>query len=325
MIEAILLSIAGLFGLAIGGELLVRGSVGIARKLGVSTLFTGLVIVGFATSMPEMVASVQASLAGSPEIAWGNIVGSNLANTLLILGVSALVMPIALSGVGRRDAVVAVGVTLLLWGLALWGEGARWIGAVLLALIVVYIVWRYRNPSKSLEDEDDGSEPGNFVIAVLLFLVGLGILVLGGDALVTGAIALATIARVPETVIGLTVVAVGTSLPELAASIAAALRGKSGLAIGNVLGSNIYNILLIGGATMSIAPFALPSELAGIQMALLTASALGLLALLWWARELGRALGAMLLVAFCANVVLVFTDSPDPVDEEIGIERPAES
>jgi len=306
MLTAILLSLAGLVGLAIGGELLVRGAVGIAQKLGVSTLFTGLVIVGFATSMPEMVASVQASLAGSPEIAWGNIVGSNLANTLLILGGSALVAPIVLTGTGRRDAVVALGATLLLWGLALSGVGARWIGVLLLVLIVVYIVWRYRHPGAALQEEDGEGGPQNGVIATALFVVGLGILVLGGDALVTGAIALATIFKVPETVIGLTVVAVGTSLPELAASIAAALRGKSALALGNVVGSNIYNILLIGGTTMSIAPFALPGELAGLQMALLTASAAGLLALLWMAKKIGRTLGAVLLAAFVGNVVLVF-------------------
>lgn len=306
MLEAILYSLVGLVGLAIGGELLVRGAVGIAQKLGVSTLFTGLVIVGFATSMPEMVASVQASLAGSPEIAWGNIVGSNLANTLLILGVSALVMPIALTGTGRRDAVVALGVTLLLWALA-WSQlGARWIGFALLAGIVIYIVWRYRHPGASQLEEDEEDGPSNGLLATVYFVVGLGVLVAGGNALVTGAIDLATIFRVPETVIGLTVVAVGTSLPELAASIAAALRGKSGLAIGNVVGSNIYNILLIGGATMSIAPFALPSDLVGLQMALLTASAVGLLLLLWFAKKIGRALGALLLVAFVGNVVLVF-------------------
>ena len=306
MLTAILLSLAGLVGLAIGGELLVRGAVGIAQKLGVSTLFTGLVIVGFATSMPEMVASVQASLAGSPEIAWGNIVGSNLANTLLILGVSALVAPIVLTGTGRRDAVVALGATLLLWGLALSGAGARWIGFALLFGIIAYIVWRYRHPGAAMQEEESEDGPQNGVIATALFVVGLGILVLGGDALVTGAIALATIFKVPETVIGLTIVAVGTSLPELAASIAAAVRGKSALALGNVVGSNIYNILLIGGATMSIAPFALPGELAGLQMALLTASAAGLLALLWMAKKIGRALGAVLLAAFIGNVVLVF-------------------
>lgn len=307
MLEAILLSLAGLVGLAIGGELLVRGAVGIAQKLGVSTLFTGLVIVGFATSMPEMVASVQASLAGSPQIAWGNIVGSNLANTLLILGVSALVAPIILGGAGRRDAVIALAATLLLWGLVLSGYGARWIGFALLFGILAYIVWRYRHPGQSADEEEDDEGPQNGVIAGVLFVAGLGILVLGGDALVTGAISLATIFSVPETVIGLTVVAVGTSLPELAASIAAAVRGKSALALGNVVGSNIYNILLIGGATMTIAPVALPAELAGLQMALLTGSAAALLALLWFAKSIGRALGTVLLAAFIGNVVLVFS------------------
>ncbi len=307
MITAILMSLAGLVGLAVGGELLVRGAVGIAQKLGVSTLFTGLVIVGFATSMPEMVASVQASLAGSPEIAWGNIVGSNLANTLLILGASALVTPIVLIGAGIRDAVCALAATLVLWGLALSGVGAVWIGIAFLAGILAYIVWRYRHPGGAADADDELEEaPGNGLLAFLLFAGGLIILVISGDALVTGAIDLARIFSVPETVIGLTVVAVGTSLPELAASIAAALRGKSGLAIGNVVGSNIYNILLIGGVTMSIAPAALPIELAGLQMALLTASAAGLLALLYFADKIGRLLGAGLLAAFIGNVVLVF-------------------
>lgn len=308
MLEAILLSLGGLVGLAIGGELLVRGAVGIAQKLGVSTLFTGLVIVGFATSMPEMVASVQAALSGSPGIAWGNIVGSNIANTLLILGASALIMPIALSGIGRRDAVVALAVTLLLWGLALTQIGAVWIGIALLGLIVAYIVWRYRHPGAAPLDEvgdDDQQQSG--VIAFGLFAVGLAILVAGGNALVTGAISLATIFKVPETVIGLTIVAVGTSLPELAASVAAALRGKSGLALGNVVGSNIYNILLIGGATMAIAPSPVSADLAGLQMALLTASAVMLLALLWFARSIGRMIGAVLVAAFAANVVFVFS------------------
>ncbi|NQX95072.1 MAG: sodium:calcium antiporter [Erythrobacter sp.] len=306
MTNAILLSLAGLIGLALGGELLVRGAVGIAQKLGVSTLFTGLVIVGFATSMPEMVASVEAALQGSPAIAWGNVVGSNLANTLMILGVSALVMPIALSGAGRRDALVALAATLVLWGLAASGLGARWIGFALLAGILAYIIWRYRNPGAAAVEETEAEEEVKAWVAGVQFLAGLSILVAGGQALVAGAIELATIFNVPETVIGLTVVAVGTSLPELAASIAAALRGKSGLALGNVVGSNIYNILLIGGATMSIAPQPLPGDLAGTQMILLTASAVLVLALLWFAKSIGRLVGGALVAIFAANVVLVF-------------------
>ena len=292
MTNAILLSLAGLVGLALGGELLVRGAVGIAQKLGVSTLFTGLVIVGFATSMPEMVASVEAALQGSPAIAWGNVVGSNLANTLMILGVSALVMPIALTGAGRRDAVVALVATLVLWGLVVSGVGARWIGFAFLAGIAAFIVWRYLYPATAAVEEPGSDTQINPWVAGLQFLAGLGILIAGGQALVEGAIELATIFNVPETVIGLTVVAVGTSLPELAASIAAALRGKSGLALGNVVGSNIYNILLIGGATMSLAPQPLPSDLAGTQMILLTASALVVLGLVWFAKSIGRLVGA---------------------------------
>lgn len=307
MTTAILLCLAGLVGLALGGELLVRGAVGIAMKLGVSTLFTGLVIVGSATSMPEMVASVQAALDGSPGIAWGNIVGSNIANALLILGVSALIAPIMLNGIGRRDAVVAMGVSLLLWGLALAGLGARWVGAAMLVLIVVYVVWRYRHPGGASANEEPVEAPGSTWVAAGLFIAGLAALVISGNALVTGAVDLARVFGVSETAIGLTIVAVGTSLPELAASVAAAIRGQSGLAIGNVVGSNIYNILLIGGVTMTIAPFAVPTELLPLQMPLLAASALLVLGMLWFANRIGRMLGAVLTLAFIGNVALVFS------------------
>ena len=305
MIEAILLSLVGLVGLAVGGEFLVRGSVAIAHRLGVSNLVTGLVIVGFATSMPEMVASVEAALMGSPELAWGNIVGSNLANTLLILGVTALVAPIALTGTGKRDAVVALIATLVLWAITYAQTGAIWIGAVLLAALIAYIIWRYNHPRP---DDEDDEEEGNLkpLIAVVAFLGGLGLLVAGGSALVSGAIDLARLFGVSETVIGLTIVAIGTSLPELAASIAAALRGKPGLALGNVLGSNIYNILLIGGVTMVIAPVAVPASLLDYQFILLTASALALLILLMMGRSIGRGKGLLLFSVFAANTGFVF-------------------
>ena len=308
MIEPILYSLAGLAGLAIGGELLVRGAVGIAQRLGVSNLVTGLVIVGAATSMPEMVASVEAALAGSPGIAWGNIVGSNLANTLLILGATALVMPIALSGTGRRDAVVALVATLVLWALTAAQVGSVWVGLGLLAGIVAYVYWRYNHPhSDAGDDEDEPEAKVRLPAAILLFVIGLAMLVAGGQALVTGAIDLARVLGVSETVIGLTVVAVGTSLPELAASVAAAIRGKPGLAIGNVVGSNIYNILLIGGATMTIAPFAVPADLLSFELVLLALSAVAFLLLVSRAREISRMIGALLVIAFAANTVFMFT------------------
>ena len=303
MATSVFLIVIGLIGLALGGELLVRGAVGIAKAMGLSSLLTGVIIVGMATSMPELVTSVEAARAGSPEIAWGNIVGSNISNTLLILGATALVAPIVLTGLGRRDAAVALGASALLVGLALWQVGALWIGAALLVLLTVYIVWRLNHPRVADSDEEDLSIP-NLPVAIPLFIVGLGALVLGGGWLVEGAIDIATVAGVSETVIGLTVVAVGTSLPELAASVAAAYRGKPGLAIGNVVGSNIYNILLIGGATMLTAPLALPTEIQGVQSIILLASAAAMWALLWAGKTIGRVMGGILLLAFTGYVVI---------------------
>ncbi|MEW4448495.1 calcium/sodium antiporter [Qipengyuania sp. JC766] len=302
-----ILILAGLAGLAIGGELLVRGSVGIAQRLGISTLVTGVVIVGSATSMPEMVASVQAALTGSPEIAWGNIAGSNIANSLLILGAAAMVAPIALTGAGKRDAVVGVLAGALVWGIAWSGWAAGWIGAVLLALIVIYVIWRIRHPAKTLvEDaEEDVGAPTRLVVAVPVFAAGVAALVFGGQWLVTGAVQLAENAGIAETVIGLTIVAVGTSLPELAASVAAALRGQSGLAIGNVVGSNIFNLLLIGGATMTIAPTAIPSELLDIEWPVMVAAAVLVYLLCAYGKRIGRVMGALLLAGFVANTAMV--------------------
>jgi cation:H+ antiporter len=300
--------IAGLTGLFLGGELLVRGAVAIAGRLGISHLVTGVVIVGAATSMPEMVASVEAALLGSPGIAWGNVVGSNLANILLILGLTAMIAPIALHGVGKRDAVFGLVATLALWALAAAQIAAVWIGAALLAALAVYAAWRVRHPPATLdaEDEEPESAPLTLPLAIALFGGGLALLVGAGQLLVTGAIELATIAGVSETVIGLTIVAVGTSLPELAATLAAAMRGRPDLAVGNVVGSNIFNLLLIGGATMAIAPMPVPAELLDLELPVLAGTSLLLLALCRYAKHIGRMLGLLLFAGFSANTVLLF-------------------
>ena len=307
MTGSLILVAIGLVALAIGGELLVRGAVGIARKLGVSTLFTGLVIVGAATSMPEMVASIQAVLAGSPEIAWGNIVGSNIANSLLILGGAAVVAPIVLAGIGRRDSVVALLVTLAAAGIAYTGYADRYVGVALLVALVVYIVWRYRHPPAKAEVETEETvAPPNFLLSIVFFIAGVAALVFGGGWLVTGAIEIASDLGVSETVIGLTIVAVGTSLPELAASAVAAFRGHAELALGNVLGSNIFNILLIGGVTMSVSGQPLPPELLLSAWPVCIASALLLVLLCRYMNRIGRLFGLLMLGAFAANTAIAF-------------------
>lgn len=306
MIGSIILIAIGLVALAGGGELLVRGAVGIAQKLGMSTLFTGLVIVGAATSMPEMVASVQAVASGSPEIAWGNIVGSNIANSLLILGGAALIMPIVLAGVGRRDSVVSLLATLLVWAIAWWGLASSYIGVALLVALVLYIVWRYRHPPTQVEEQEEAHPAPNFLLSLLFFAAGVAALVLGGGWLVTGAIEIASDLGVSEAVIGLTIVAVGTSLPELAASAVAAFRGHAELAMGNVLGSNIFNLLLIGGVTMTLSGQPLPTELLRYGWPIAAASALLLLLMCRFLPGIGRLSGLLMLGAFAGNTALAF-------------------
>lgn len=297
MIVAISLVIAGLVLLVGGGELLVRGAIGLAEKAGVSALVIGLVIVGFGTSTPELVTSVEAAMAGSPAIAWGNIVGSNIANSLLILGAAALVAPMAITAANRwRDPGVAVGASLVLLLLALVGPGSMLIGMALIACLIGYIAWCYREErlaapavvhnapydrAQALEMTDSHlhSHIGGWTRPALFTLVGLAVLIGGGRLLVTGAIDLARLAGLTETLIGLTIVAVGTSLPELVTSVIAARKGEAEVAFGNVVGSNIYNILGIGGATMLLAPGAIPSDLLPLDIGVMLAAAAAILLL----------------------------------------------
>lgn len=300
--------LGGLVALAIGGELLVRGAVGIARRMGLSNLVTGVVIVGSATSMPELVASLEAAMMGSPEIAWGNIAGSNIANVFLILGAVALLAPMALSGSGRRDAAIGLVAALIVWAISWLRLASPLIGAGLLALTIVYFVWRIRHPGPSQAEDEDEEEAGpvpGLVLSLMMLSAGVGALVVGAGWLVTGAIDLARLAGLSETTIGLTIVAVGTSLPELGASLTAALRGRPGLALGNVAGSNAYNLLLIGGVTMAVSPLPIPGALLDVEWPVMVAAAVLLFVLCRYFSRLGRAMGALLLGLFAANTALL--------------------
>ncbi len=302
--------LGGLVALVLGGEWLVRGAVSMATRLGVSSLFTGLVIVGIGTSMPEMATSVEAAIAGSPGIAWGNIAGSNLANTLLILGAAALIQPIALDRSSLiRDGAINVAVSVLLFAIAWFAWGSIWIGLGMLAGVTGYVFWMYRQSMVSGNAAAAVDLPATPPLSTLasagLLLAGLAVMVVGAGYLVTGAVDLARTFGMSETVIGLTIVAVGTSLPELTASAIAAWRGHSEMAIGNVLGSNIFNILLIGGVTMAVSPTAIPAELIDMELPLVIASALLVAGFIAFRKQIGRIAGAGLAALFALNTAFV--------------------
>lgn len=264
--------IAGLVVLAFGAELLIRGATELARRFGVSDLLIGLTLIGFGTSMPELVSSVQAALIGSPGVAVGSVVGSNVVNILFILGMSALIAPFAVERKAfKRDGAVVLAATIVMIWVSTTGEFSRVAGFAFIAAIVSYILFAFhterRAPGSPTAEQHvaEGAEakrgPKSPLLDVVFVIAGLGMLIFGANMLVTGAIKIAAALGVSETIIGLTIVAVGTSLPELVTSVMSALRGKSALALGNVVGSNIYNIFGILGVTAAISPVAAPAEL----------------------------------------------------------------
>jgi len=307
-----LLIIVGLTLLAVGGDILVRGAVGIASRLGVSPLLAGLTIVGFGTSTPELVTSLFAAFDGAPGIAVGNVVGSNIANILLILGVSALILPLAINSAAfRRDGMALAAATFACLAAVLLGFLSRPVGFALLALLVGYIVWAYRSERRHPDAEAemhehvavDVTSPGMSLIAALgLAIAGIIGTIIGARLLVDGAIEIARDFGVAETVIGLTVVAVGTSLPELVACVIAALRRHPDVVLGNIIGSNIYNVLGILGVTAIVHPIAIPPEIAAFDIWVLlgTTLLLGLFLRTGW--TLKRWEGGVFLVLYAGYV-----------------------
>jgi cation:H+ antiporter len=292
----------GLGALFFGGEALVRGAVGVARRLGVPPLLIGLTVVGFGTSTPELLVSVDAALRGVPDIAIGNVVGSNIGNILLILGLAALVWPIrvARSTLGRDTAVMmaaAVALVPLFW----LGELGRPAGAALVAGQIVYLVWAYLKPGVAVPDIDPTPVPPPWQGA-LWVAAGLAGLMLGARLLVDGAVGIARGYGLSEAFIGLTIVAVGTSLPELATSLVAAFRRQSEIAIGNIVGSNIFNVLGILGATALIAPIPVAARFLGFDLPVMIAVSALLTALLLARPGIGRGAGAVLLAAYAAYI-----------------------
>ncbi len=294
--------LGGLIGLFLGGEALVRGAVGIARKLAIPPLLIGLTVVGFGTSTPELLVSVDAALRGVPDIAIGNIVGSNIGNILLIVGLSALVWPIrVMGGTLRRDTAVMMAAALALLPLFWMGQVGALPGAALVAGLVAYLVWAYLHPGPDAGEEDTGPTLPLWQ-AALWVVLGLGALMLGARFLVDGAVNVARGYGISEAFIGLTIVAIGTSLPELATSLIAAIRRQSEIAIGNIVGSNIFNVLGILGVTAVISPIPVAPRFATFDLPVMIAASAALTALLLLRPVIGRITGIVLLLAYVAYV-----------------------
>lgn len=316
MLHDFVLVAAGLALLFLGGEGLVRGSVAIAERLGISKLLIGLVIVGFGTSTPELLVSVKAALAGTPEIALGNVIGSNIANVLLIVGMAAVITPIlGWERTAVREALVAALVSLAAFALVQGKVITKLEGITMLVVLAGYLFLSYwlekRDPqAKTFEHEaeefEDIALPRPW-LAPVLALGGIVALVFGADMLIEGAVSIARDFGVPDAVIGLSLVAIGTSLPELATSIVAAIRRHSDVVLGNVIGSNIFNILAILGVTVLIQPIEVSARFREIDTPVMLGAALLLLALVYVTKTIGRLWGFLMLALYAAYMALLFS------------------
>ncbi|MFN6924156.1 MAG: calcium/sodium antiporter [Tabrizicola sp.] len=298
-----LLFTLGLVMLFAGGEGLVRGASSVARHFNLSPMLIGLTIVGFGTSAPELLVSLQAALEGRPEIALGNVVGSNIANILLILGVSAVIAPLVIPARRLwRDLAFMLGATFIFWAMLSTGEITRLFGAILFAGLLVFL-WVAFKYGKVEADEDQPIE--NQIKAWAFTIGGLIVLVIGARLLVDNAVLIAQTFGVSEAVIGLTIVAVGTSLPELATSVIAAFRKHTEIAVGNVVGSNIFNIFSIIGITALITPIPADARFAMIDMPVAAAVAVGLAVLAFTLNGLPRIAGVALLASYGGYLALM--------------------
>ena len=318
MMTHALLFALGLVTLVAGAEALVRGASRLALSLGVSPLVVGLTVVAFGTSAPEMAVSVGAVLDGKPDLAIGNVVGSNIANILLILGISAIIAPLLVAEqIVRQEIPIMIGASVLMVVMAIDGAITRGEAALLAALVVgytVFLIRQSRRASKHIQNEFATDMPHSqwdrhWCVQLALVVAGLAMLVLGADWLVGAAVAFARAFGVSDLVIGLTIVAVGTSMPEIATSIIAALRGQRDIAVGNVVGSNVFNIFACLGASGLVASGGLPvSEAArNFDLWVMLAVAFACLPILITGREIARWEGAVFLgyyAAYTAYLVL---------------------
>ena len=315
MLVPALLLVVGIVFLIIAGDWMVRGAAALARHWGVPALIVGLTIVAFGTSAPELVVGVQAVMMGAGELAAGNVIGSNIANVLLALGIPALIMAIPTNMTGvARNTFVCLFATVLFIALAFIAKFTSssqlifWQGAILFSGIVIYLLWMFRLSKAGIHDpildemteieEGEDGLPTNVWVSFLYVIVGILGLIIGGKLIVDNAVLIASTLGISETIIGLTIVAIGTSLPEIATVVVASYRGHSEVAIGNVLGSNVFNLFAVMGATAMTGPVPIEKELLTFDVWVMLASSTALLIFVLTRQPIGKKTGTIFLIGY---------------------------
>ena len=307
----ITLLILGLVILVVGGELLVKGSVTIAKNFKISPLVIGMTIVSFGTSTPELLVSLQAALEGNPAIAIGNVVGSNIANLALVLAITVLIFPIIAERQTKIiDWPMMLFATILFYVFSLDNQIVFWEGATLLSLLVIFTFFLIRNSrkeTKKIEEDAEEEKKGATVIGLLLLLGGLIGLYFGSGWFVDGAVSIAKDFNLSDRVIGVTVVAFGTSAPELVASTVAAYRKQTDISVGNLIGSNLFNIMAVLGITSMVTPISVEPSVLSFDMYWVIGIALAMFPILYIGKRIGRLKGVLLLATYVTYIVLVLS------------------
>ncbi len=297
--------IAGIWLLVIGGNWTIDAAVAIAERAKLSKLFIGATIIAFGTSVPELFTSVNANLTGFPGISLGNVVGSNIANILMVMGAAALVTTLSVKPAEvTKDIVMMLVATAILVAGMLYGIFTIWMGLGMFAFLVAFVIWQYRNNEiDTSEIEEVDMSTGT---AILLVLAGIAALALGSELLVRGAVTIGGVIGIPEAIIGLTAVAIGTSLPELTASIAAAVKRETNMMFGNIIGSNVFNILSIVALTAIAKPLVVVDDISSFDMWFMVAVSVGFAAMLMAGVRLTRPIGIAFLAAYVAFTLYQF-------------------
>ena len=303
----ILLIIAGFVLLFLGGELLLRGSIALAKRFQLSNLLIGAVVIGFGTSTPELSASISAALKGAPDIALGNVIGSNTANVFLIAGMAGLLCPLKIPYANVHRDVVMMVVSSVMLVVMMWFETLDMItGVIFLLTLAGYIIWSFQSSDDDCDNEAISAKTYSTGMAFVLLAVGIATLTGGAALLVDGVIGVARRFGISEAIIGLTVVAVGSSLPELATAIISSIQKQSEMVLGNIIGSSIFNVLAILGVTALIQPIPVSPQMMAFDVWVMIAATLLLTLLIVMGIKIGRRIGSLMVMGYLSYVIWLY-------------------